>query len=83
MTPVKYHGGRNYKISTYRNPRPQLAPVCQGCPLIKPSQVVSSLSFFPSPLLPTGKPNLSALGLAFRLRAIPAPLLIITRLAAL
>ena len=21
ITPVKYHGGRNYKISTYRNPR--------------------------------------------------------------
>ena len=46
MTPVKYHGGRNYKISTYRNPRPRLAPVCQGSPLIKPSQAVSALSFF-------------------------------------
>lgn len=58
MTPVKYHGGRNYKISTYRNPRPRLVPVCQRCPLIKPSQAVSSLSFFPSPWLPAASRTL-------------------------
>lgn len=52
LTPVKYHGGRNYKISTYRNPRPRLVPVCQESLLIKPSQAVSTLSFFPSPWLP-------------------------------
>lgn len=70
MTPVKYHGGRNYKIATYRNPRPQLETVCQD-------QTASSCflpRFLSTPCSSAAKPNLAAFGLALLLMSIPTSL---------